>query len=215
MTKKCEELKNEFIDIVKANISRIGINELMQYLDETDFYVSPASTKYHGAYEGGLVEHSINVYYSLIDTLQFFYGPEWEKRYSKETATIVSLFHDVCKIGRYKTDIRNVKNVETGRWEEKIVYVYDTDYRNMGHGAKSVITIMEHMYLEEVEKEAIFWHMGAFDLGNYNTASALCEIFNRNTLAYALHSADSDATFITENPLFEPIPLEPNTSTDN
>lgn len=208
MNKKCEDLRKEFIGIVTSNISRPGINELLRYLDETDFYTSPASTKYHGAYEGGLVEHSINVYYALIDTLQFFYGAEWEKRYSKETATIVSLFHDVCKIGRYKTEKRNIKNVETGQWEEKFVYVYNPEYINMGHGAKSVILIMEQMYLEEVEKEAIFWHMGAFDLGNYNTASSLCDIYNRNTLAYALHSADSDATFITENPLFEPIPLE-------
>lgn len=202
-----ENLKAEFYNIVDANVTRKGISELLKYLEKTDFFEAPASTKYHGAYKGGLLEHSVNVYYSLIDTLQFYFGKDWEQRYSKETATIVSLFHDLCKIGRYTTERRNVKNMDTGCWEEKFVYVYDKEYHNMGHGAKSIMIILDHMYLTEIEKEAIFWHMGAFDLGNYNTASSLCDIFNRNTLAYALHRADSDATFIIENPKFEPIPL--------
>ena len=79
-----ERLENEFGEIVAENIHREGIDNLMEFLYQSDFFKSPASTKYHGSYEGGLVEHSINVYYSLIDTLQFFYGPDWEERYSKE-----------------------------------------------------------------------------------------------------------------------------------
>jgi hypothetical protein len=203
-----ENLKKEFYELLNTNISRDGISSLLEYLEKSDFFEAPASTKYHGAYKGGLLEHSINVYYSLIDTLQFYFGKDWEQRYSKETATIVSLFHDLCKIGRYKTELKNVKNMETGRWEEKFVYVYDKDYHNMGHGAKSVMIILDHMYLTEIEKEAIFWHMGAFDLGNYNTVGDLGETYSRNTLAYALHRADMDATYIIENPNFEPIPLE-------
>ena len=203
-----ERLENEFGEIVAENIHREGIDNLMEFLYQSDFFKSPASTKYHGSYEGGLVEHSINVYYSLIDTLQFFYGPDWEERYSKETVAIVSLFHDLCKIGRYKTEKKNVKNPETGQWEEKYVYVYNPDWHNIGHGAKSVIMIMEHMYLTEEEKEAIYWHMGAYDISPYSTLSGLGDTYRRNTLAYALNSADMDATYITENELFDPIPLK-------
>ena len=205
-----DNLKNEFYEIVNTNIKRDGITQLMEYLETTDFFISPASTKYHGSYKGGLLEHSLNVYYALQDTLQFIYGKDWEKRYNKETVTIVSLFHDLCKIGRYKTGKRNVKNTETGHWEEKIVYEYNPNYHNMGHGAKSVMIIMNHMKLTEIEQESIFWHMGAFDLGNYNPVSAMGDIFSKNTLAYALHSADMDTTYITENKYFEPIPLDIN-----
>ena len=203
-------LHNEFISIVKDNIKRDGIDNLMSFLESTDFFKAPASTRYHGSYAGGLVEHSINVYYALEDTLQFLLGKNWSTRYSKETASIVSLFHDLCKIGRYKTEWKNVKNPETGNWEEKMIYVYNDDYHNMGHGAKSVIILQDYIALTDIEKEAIFWHMGAFDIGDYNTKSDLCKIYNKNTLAYALNRADGDATFIIENEFFEPIPLEEN-----
>ena len=203
-----ERIENEFGEIVAENIHREGIDDLMEYLYQSDFFKSPASTKYHGSYEGGLAEHSINVYYSLLDTLQFFYGVDWEKRYSKETVAIVSLFHDLCKIGRYKMEKKNMKNTETGAWEEKFVYVYNSEWHNVGHGAKSIMTIMDYMYLTDIEKEAIYWHMGAYDVSQYSTVQGLCDIFRRNTLAYALHSADMDATYITENEFFEPIPLE-------
>ena len=202
------ELKKEFIEIVKTNIHRDGIENLMTYLEESDFYTSPASTKYHGAYEGGLVEHSINVYYSLKDTLQYIFGKDWQQRYSAETVAVVSLFHDLCKIGRYKSDFKNVKNQETGQWYETKIYVYNPEYHNMGHATKTLSILLDYISLTEIEKEAIYWHMGAFDIGDYNTKSDLCRAYNRNTLAYALNSADMDATFIIENDLFEPIPLK-------
>ena len=112
-----ERIENEFGEIVSETIHREGIDNLMEYLYQSDFFKSPASTKYHGAYEGGLAEHSINVYYSLLDTLQFFYGPDWEKRYSKETVAIVSLFHDLCKIMQDKASVSTRENIEKCLWK--------------------------------------------------------------------------------------------------
>ena len=77
--KNVEQLRKEFETLVHDNITREGVDNLLNYLNTSDFYRSPASTKYHGSYAGGLVEHSINVYYSLIDELTFILG---KQRYS-------------------------------------------------------------------------------------------------------------------------------------
>lgn len=203
-----QRLKDEFINIVKENIHRDGIDNLMNYLESTDFYRSPASTRYHGSYAGGLLEHSLNVYYSLIDELQFIYGKDWEQRYSKESVAIVSLFHDICKISRYKPSVRNVKDPVTKQWNEQAVYVYNENYVNMGHGAKSIYLLQKYMNLTEDEATAVFWHMGAFDVGNYNTIGDLSNCYKSNTLAFALHRADMLSTFVVENEQFKPLSLD-------
>lgn len=200
--------KQEFIDILKNNVSRVGIENLLNYLEESGFYEEPASTKYHGSYAGGLLDHSLNVYYNLIEELKFLLGPNWSQRYSNETVSIVSLLHDVCKIGRYKSGVRNVKNPDTGVWEQKEVYEYNSNYFTMGHGALSVHRVEKYIDLTDEEAQAIYWHMGAFDLSNYSTMRDLSEAFSRNTLAFALHRADMVATHVCENEHFEPIEIE-------
>lgn len=201
--------QEEFIQIVNENIKRNGIEDFMHYLQyESDFFEAPASTKYHGSYHGGLVDHSLNVYYSMLDELRFILGKDWQKRYSLESATIVSLFHDVCKIGRYKTEIRNVKDKESGIWSEKEVFVYDDNYFSMGHAALSLHRIQKYMKLSDTEAQAIYWHMGAYDISQYSDTQNLCRAFSRNTLCFALHRADMTATHICENKEFEPIPIE-------
>ena len=61
--------KEEFISIYNENIKRKGADKLLEYLKKSDFFTAPCSTRYHGAYEGGLVEHSVNVYHCLKDYL--------------------------------------------------------------------------------------------------------------------------------------------------
>lgn len=202
-----ENLQLEFEKLVRDNINRDGIENLLTFLAESNFYSNPASTKYHGSYPGGLVEHSINVYYSLLDELTFIYGKGWETKYSRETVAIVSLFHDVCKINRYKEGTKNVKDAVTGQWHEERTYYYNESYKPMGHGALSVYTIMKYIQLTDDEASAIFWHMGAFDIGIYNTVGDLANCYRQNTLAFALHRADMIATYIVENENFEPLDL--------
>ncbi len=206
-----EELQQEFESIARNNIKRDGLENLLNYLNETDFYRSPASTRYHGSYAGGLVEHSINVYYSLWDELQFIYGPNWEKKYTKESVTIVSLFHDLCKIGKYKPGTRNVKDPVTGQWHEERVYQYDNEYVPLGHGSKSLYIVQNHLHLTEEEAGAIYWHMGAYDLGNYNTIGDLSNSWNKNILGFELHRADMMSTYVVENEYFEPVGIEETT----
>ena len=89
--------KEEFIKLLRENVKRDGLEDLINYLEnDSSFFVEPASTQYHGSYDGGLVDHSINVYYCILDELKFIYGKDWQKKYSLESATIVSLLHDIC-----------------------------------------------------------------------------------------------------------------------
>lgn len=95
--------KEIFIETYNKNIHRPGAEKLLAWLEGTDFFTAPASTRFHAAYEGGLLDHSLNVYNVLISK---HFNPETD---DLESYTIVSLLHDLCKAGFYKTELRNRK----------------------------------------------------------------------------------------------------------
>lgn len=187
--------KEEFIDIYKTYIKREGADKLLDYLVSTsDFFEAPASTRYHGAYEGGLVDHSLNVYDCLCDYLdrqrvRDVYGMD----YSDESVAIVALLHDLCKINFYKRSFRNVKN-EHGVWESVPYYEID-DRLPYGHGEKSVYIISGYMKLTREEAFAIRYHMGFSRNDDERDVGAAFEMF---PLAFALHVADSEAAYYLE-----------------
>ncbi len=189
-------MKDEFITIYKEHISREGSDALLDYLvNKSDFFTAPASTKFHGAYEGGLCEHSVNVYDCLKDYLERprveeLYGLE----YSPETVAIVALLHDLCKIGCYKTGTRNVKNDATGQWEKVPTFFYE-DPLPYGHGEKSVYIISGFMRLTREEAMAIRWHMG-FSGGE--DKGMVGKALEKYPLAFALSVADMEATYFLE-----------------
>lgn len=191
-----EQLKNEFKSIVNANISRDGIEDLMQWLEGTDFFAAPASTRFHGSYEGGLVEHSLTVYKRMVQFADYYdqevYGGAPDYTWSSETLAIVALFHDFCKIGTYKTELRWRKD-EKQKWEQYPTYKKDEDFNFGGHGSKSLYLIQNFLSLEPQEAVAINCHMGQFDSTFYSNPSAAFEQF---PLAWLLHIADEAATYI-------------------
>lgn len=141
------DYKAEFIRIFSENVSRPGAQQLLDWLATTDFYTAPASTRFHGACECGLVMHSINVYNVLMSR---FYTEED----NKESFTLVSLLHDLCKANYYKSGFRNVKNDATGQWEKVPSYSVQ-DAFPFGHGEKSVYLIERFIRLKPVEAIAI------------------------------------------------------------
>lgn len=181
--------KEKFIQIFKDNVKREGAGELLSWLEKTDFFTAPASTKFHLCEEGGLCEHSINVY----ECLNARYGGE----HSAESIVIVSLLHDLCKAQFYKMSTRNQKNEQTGQWE-KVPYYQIEDKFPFGHGEKSVFLIERFMRLKVEEAIAIRWHMGGFD----DTAKAggftISNAFEMYPLAVKLHIADIEATYLRE-----------------
>lgn len=187
--------KNEFIRIYNEKITRAGADKLLEFLEKSDFFTAPASTRYHGAYEGGLLRHSLNVYECLVEYLTRERVKEkYELNVTEETAAIVALLHDICKVNFYTVSMRNSKNEQTGQWE-KVPYYTINDTLPYGHGEKSVYMISGFMRLSREEAMAIRWHMGFSGIEDKNTIGSALEMF---PLAFALSVADMEASYFLE-----------------
>lgn len=188
--------KERFISIYNEKITRRGADKLLEWLDSegSDFFTAPASTRYHGAYEGGLCEHSLHVYDCLCSYLERERVKEqYGLEYTEESIAIASLLHDLCKINLYRVRYRNAKN-EQGVWEKVPYYEYH-DMLPYGHGEKSVYIVSGFMRLTRDEAMAIRWHMGFSGEENTNTIGKALELY---PLALATHIADMESTFYIE-----------------
>lgn len=163
-----------FEQIFLSQVVRPGADKLLEWLKSTDFFTAPASTRFHGAYPGGLVKHSLNVYYALLGNFNL------RGLYSPQTQAIVALLHDVCKANYY-----------AGEYPDYTV----KDQMPMGHGEKSVYLVMKHMELTDDEALAIRWHMGAYDDAFRGGSRALNAAMERTPACAgaALRGHDSDA----------------------
>lgn len=182
------ELQLKFETIARKAIQREGIEDVLKYLDEkTDFYTAPASTRFHCDHEGGLVEHSINVFNMLRKSEILD-----RDKYNIENVAIVSLFHDICKANTYVTEMRNKK--ENGQWIQVPFYTVDEEYP-YGHGEKSVYILMrEGLKLTDEEALAVRWHMGAYTDSVKGGSFSLNTAFEMSPLALELYIADMRAT---------------------
>lgn len=188
--------KERFIEVFKSNIKREGSEELLEYLlsPASDFFSAPASARFHLSKEGGLCEHSLNVYDCLKSYLESERAKNFGFSYSDESIAIVSLLHDLCKVNVYKKGFRNVKD-EKGAWQRVDTFEYD-DKLPYGHGEKSVYMITGYMKLTREEAFAIRYHMGYSSTEDPRNISAAFEMF---PLAFALSTADSEATYFIES----------------
>lgn len=194
------EFKERFIKIYRENIRRAGSDKLLDFLssDACDFFTAPASTRFHCSYEGGLCEHSLNVY----DCLKSYLATERAKEtfgleFSEESVAIVALLHDLCKINTYKVSSRNVKDDKTGVWSKVPYYEYN-DTLPYGHGEKSVYIISGFMRLTRDEAMAIRWHMGFSGTEDQKLVGNALHMY---PLALALMIADCEASsFLEERP---------------
>ncbi len=188
--------KEEFLEIYRTHIHREGADKLLDWLEnKSDFFTAPASTRFHGAYAGGLCDHSVNVYDCLKDYLsRERVGELYGLEVSEETAAIVALLHDVCKTGCYRAGTRNVKNEETGVWEKVPTFFYE-DTLPYGHGEKSVYIISAFMRLNRKEAMAIRWHMG---FSGEEDKRLVGQAFEQYPLAFALSVADMEASYFLE-----------------
>lgn len=176
---------------VRENISRGGIENLLDFLHNSDFYSAPASTKYHGAVEHGLVKHSLAVYKNFWKIAPI-YGFTHTKE-NDESAAIVTLFHDICKANYYTTSYRNAKNEDTGAWERVPYYSIDEKLPFGSHGGKSMYIVQSYIKLYPDEAMAILHHMGAWDKSNYSDPG---KAYSYTLLSWLLHVADEAATYV-------------------
>ena len=196
MSNKIEEFKK----IYHSKIKRAGAEELLKWLEEkTDFFNAPASTKYHGAHEGGLLEHSLNVYdffrWEVFQRAKLFTGVKPDEKV-EESIAICALLHDLCKVNFYQVDYKNAKNTN-GEWE-KVPFYKVNDQFPYGHGEKSVFLIERFVRLTVEEAMAIRWHMGAFDDAVKGGSRAISQAFEDYPLAPLLHIADMKAKYVLD-----------------
>ena len=191
-------MKEKFIEIFKSRIKRHGSTELLKWLEESDFFDAPASTRFHLSEPGGLVKHSVHVY----ERLRELFVNEFNRDHTgsldlmdedEEKIAVCGLLHDICKVNFYAVEMRNRKN-EKGQWEKYPFYVVK-DQLPYGHGEKSVYIISKFMTLTEEEAMAIRWHMGPWQDGEKQTAG---NAFEKYPLAVLTHIADLEATYLDE-----------------
>ena len=187
--------KEVFLQIFRENIHREGSDALLDYLEhKSDFFTAPASARFHGSYPGGLCEHSVNVYrcleaYLERERVRELYGLD----YAQETVALVSLLHDVCKIGCYRGGTRNVKGPD-GKWQSVPTFFYE-DNLPYGHGEKSVYILSGFLRLTREEAMAIRWHMG---FSGDEDKRLVGQALQQYPLAFALSVADMEATYFLE-----------------
>ena len=166
-------MKEQFIEIFNDHIRRPGADALLAWLEKSDFFTAPASTRFHLSEPGGLVKHSIHVYERLREMFSNELerntdGPVILSDEDEEKIAICGLLHDICKVNFY------------------------------GHGEKSVYIISGFMKLTREETMAIRWHMGFsdndFKAGGFSVGNA----FEKFTLALLTHLADLQATYLDE-----------------
>lgn len=181
-------MKEEFLNLLRS-VQREGMEDLIKFIETTDFFKAPASTRFHGNFEGGLLAHSLKVYEILKEKLK--HTPV-EMNINEDTIKIVALLHDICKVNYYKVDYRNAKN-DLGVWEKVPYYTID-DTIPYGHGEKSVMMLTEYIKLTNEEKYAIRWHMGFSEPKELYTT--LGQAFKKYPLALILHEADLETTYL-------------------
>jgi len=156
------------------------IKRILEWLRTTDFYTSPASTKYHDACYAGLLTHTLEVYNQLVglQSVPKFKPVVDDQWYSVVFAILV---HDWCKIGRYESYWKSVKNDSTGKWEQVSAYKYKDDcIGRLGHGSQSLAMVMQFCTskltsLTFDEMAAIRWHMDNWDVTRYEAEDlSLC-----------------------------------------
>ena len=180
-------MKEEFIKLLRET-NRDGIENLIDFLEKSDFFKAPASTRFHGSFEKGLAEHSMKVYEILKEKVK---TSPIKIDIPNESIIIIALLHDICKVNYYKIDYRNAKNA-LGVWE-KVPYYTVEDTIPYGHGEKSVMMITEYIKLTPEEKYSIRWHMGFTEPKELTNTIGVA--YKKYPIALLTHEADLESTY--------------------
>lgn len=188
-------MKEKFIELYNAHIHREGSETLLAWLEKSDFFTAPASTKFHLAEHGGLCTHSVHVFERLVQLYKTTISSEISDE-TMETLAICGLLHDLCKTNFYKVSTKNVKNSE-GKWVQEPFFTIE-DSLPYGHGEKSVYMISGFIRMTRDEAMAVRWHMGGFDESVKGGSYAMSNAYSMFKLAPLLHAADMLASYIDE-----------------
>ena len=187
--------KEEYIKLCREYIHRDGLEALLAYLDKSDFFTAPSSTRFHLNEEGGLCKHSINVFKmakniyekcGIVEAIKDGTSP-FNQEIDMESLAIACFFHDLCKIGVYSRAEKYRKDAN-GRWETYLTWEFNENFP-IGHAEKSIAILNRFIQPKQEEMLAIRWHMGAFDLGD-NETRTFYEALDKHPLVSLVMSAD-------------------------
>lgn len=194
--------KQRFIELCNEHIHREGLDKVLAYLEKSDFYTAPSSTRFHLNEDGGLCLHSMNVFEAACKIYNEMAKPAivngtspFTEEVSMESIAIATLFHDLCKIKLYHKTERWKKD-DKNRWVSYPGYEAKDDFP-LGHGEKSCLMLSWYMRLKPEEMLAIRWHMGMFDMGESGTPLRMSffSATDKSPLVSIVHAAD----FLTSN----------------
>lgn len=197
-----QQVKEEILRLLKE-VNRPGMDKLIAFLNKSDYFTAPASTRFHNNFEGGLARHSLNVYFRLTQLIAAFASQGdildtlGHESNLKDSIIIIALLHDICKTGFYTTEMRNRKD-EQGNWVKVPVYTI-SDTLPFGHGEKSVYMISSFIKLTREEAMAIRWHMGYSDSDFKGGGHSVSTAFDMFPLAVLAYMADMAATHFDES----------------
>ena len=196
-----EKQKEEFIGLLRST-KREGIENLIAWLEKSDFFTAPSSTVYHNNFPGGLCAHSLNVYYaakSFYESYKKLVRPDKDMSFGEDAIIITALLHDLCKTNFYVPTEKYAKN-ENDAWIKYMTYTID-EKLPLGHGPKSVFIVQNFIKLSGAEICAIMWHMGMSDIGawisNYQKPS-MQQAFEKAPLSVLIMQADFFASYCME-----------------
>ena len=184
--------KEEYIALLRST-ERDGIENLINYLEnKSDFFTAPAASKFHNNFEGGLCEHSLNVYKnfkSLIELKQV--------ELDEESVIITSLLHDLCKCNYYIKEERNRK--VDGVWETYLQWTTNkSPSLPLPHASRSIKMIKSYIPLKFTEELIIFYHMGPFGGEDYEYRNMMQLSFEKYPATLLFYLADTMASYVDE-----------------
>lgn len=220
MTEQMIRNKERYLELISSiSVPDSDIQGLIKWLEASDFFIAPATTRYHGSYDGGLCAHSLCVYENLVKLSNMFalipekkwevdeegkYIPEsahvvMQSIYSEDTLKIVALMHDIGKANHFTTFMRNVKNEDTGKWEQRKEFkIREAGERFIygNHEQNSEFITHSFFPLSVEESSAILNHLGG--MGADSSQNIIPTIYTKYSLALLLHMADLVACYIDE-----------------
>lgn len=180
----------EEIEMLLESTNRIGITNLLDYMDKGGFYTAPASTKYHGAEAGALAVHSLNVCYTALDIAKTL-NPEITEE-QKNSIIICALLHDLGKMGQFGQPLYVDNILKKGRSEAQ-PFKINPDLLTLDHEIVSVIEIQKFIELTPDEQFAIAYHNALYTaIGKYNLQG------KERPLQMIIHFADMWASRVLE-----------------
>jgi len=190
--KDINQTKKRYIELLRST-GRKNIEELISYLEnETDFFIAPASTKFHCNYMGGLAEHSLNVYDNFKKLLEMKEIP-----FEEDSIIICALLHDLCKCNNYVRETRNRK--VNGQWESYEIWANAkrVDFP-LPHSARSVRIIRNHIPLRFTEELTIFYHMGPYGGEDFEYRNMLKQVNTEYPFTTLFYIADLISSYLDE-----------------